>query len=130
MTNYIQYNPNGIFENAKDGVCPVINVLKGLLAATDNQLAVSAVTGKIILVLEASLCSATTAAGIVYFRDGSAGTAKRAMNAPPNNVGPGNFHLPFNPAGYFQSTAGTGLYINNTSAAAAELSISYITYTP
>lgn len=100
-------------------------------AATDNQLAVAATTGKRIKVLHYNLCS-DGAEGLIMFRSNSGGTVIwhsgvalfTAIPANPNtNPGP-------NPWGWFETSTGHGLYVNNTGAAAVRVAVGYVIYTP
>ncbi len=127
----LQIPPIGFYENAKDGAITPVSVNIGLAGATDNQLAVTGVTGKVIVVTSGNAFSGGVASSI-YFRDGSAGTIRRSYYVPANTVATPNVQFgedPFN--GLFRTlTAGNGLYVNNTAAVGVDLSFTYYLYTP
>jgi len=125
----IQYYPGKIFETAKDGVCPITYGCNTSLTVTTNNLAVTAVTGKRILVIGGSVYS-NGAFTQITFRSGSGGSALKSYAIPANTVATPNVNLcPNGILDGFETETGIGLYVDN-SAVIAIMSLAFITYTP
>lgn len=124
----LRYCPvDGFFD--KNGVCAMKYKFLQATAATAAQALVTAVTAKRLRLLELIIHS-NGAAGSNVFYSASAGTVIGAVYVPANTVATPNVILEFNPFGYFETTAGQGLYMDNNSAATTNVTLGYIEYTP
>lgn len=122
-------SPNKIFESAKDGVCPIVNVVFPSVTVAVNNLLISAVASKRILVIGGSAYS-NGAFTQLTFRSASGATAKRSVAIPANTVAAPNIFLcPNGLNDSFETNTGEGLYVDN-SAVIAILSLNYLVYTP
>lgn len=95
-----------------------------------NQQVIAAITGKKIRVMGVLAQSNTAVVGGFNFIDGSGGTELMAGVFVP--VGPGvggTFLLPLNDNGYFETSAGVGLYLNGATDV-VKLTVFYIAYVP
>ena len=123
----VVYNPTAIFEQNpdKNGVCPCKSVVITLAGATNNQLGITAVTGKSIFVLSGNLMSAGVDS-FVTFKSASGGTNLYACQVPANTDDPKNEKIPAQAWGAFHTESGQGLYVDNSGAATVTVSLRYI----
>ena len=125
---YNLLSPNKVFQD-QNGVCPIISVVFPSVTVTTNNLLITAVTGKRVLVVGGSAYS-NGAFTQLTFRSASGGTAKRSVAIPANTVAAPNIFLcPNGLNDSFETNTGEGLYVDN-SAVIAILSLNYLVYTP
>jgi len=98
-------------------------------AATNNQAAVSGIAGKKLRFMGYE-CQAGGAVNVAYaIKDGSGGTQYEGGFSPLNTEKP--YQLPVRDSGYWSTTAGNGIYVDNAAAATTlTLIIRYVEYTP
>lgn len=122
-------NPGRVFEQnfEKGGVCIVKDRVLAAVAATNNQLVVTAVSGKALMVIGGIFYSAGIATTLL-FKSASGGASRYNVQVPVNTAATPNVFLPFNEAGYFRTVVGEGIYVDNTAAVVANISINYIEY--
>lgn len=94
-----------------------------------HQQVVAAVSGKRIRVLGMILSSVGAGISGVSFTDGSGGTLKLSTTAPSNATVAPQVHFPFEEAGYFETTAGTGLFVD-VGTTGCYVFVQYVAYTP
>lgn len=124
MTNYLVNWASAPFED-RTSVLTISSVFAFPNGA--NVLLVTGVAGKRIKVIGMTAYSNAGAAGAISLLDGSGGTV--IYNSVLPNGALGNPIIwPIAPVGYFETTAGTGLYCNT--AAQMAISITYVLYTP
>ena len=99
----------------------------GTFGVASNQSVIAGVAGKRIRVLGYAVQSDSATQGIYGFINGSGGTGFSSFTAPPSSSAP--FLLPLTPSGYFETSTGTGLFIN-VATASVSVNIFYIVYTP
>lgn len=124
------WNPGQMFYD-KNGVREVKDAFKQATAATNNQEVVAAVSGKKIVVL--SMVAHSLGAGErIVFKSASGGSNKRSYWVQDVTVCTSscNTQEPFNPSGIFRTNTGEGLFVDNNSAAAVNISVEYIEFTP
>jgi hypothetical protein len=129
-TNILGFNQSNLFSD-KNGTREIKDAFLQATAATNNQSIVSAVTGKKIVVL--SLAAHSLGAGErIVFKSASGGANKRSYWVQDVTVCTSscNTQEPFNPSGIFRTNTGEGLFVDNNSAAAVNISIEYIEFTP
>lgn len=120
-------DPTRIYE-INGEVCPLLSTPLLTLAVGNNQAVVSAVTAKKIRVMGWILSANAVATNPgVALKDGNAGTVLAGTILPAPEVK--NDKLPIVDSGYFETTAGTGLYADITTAT-AKVQVFYIAYTP
>lgn len=124
--SYVQYSPQKIFENDKDGVIPVLTIA-GTYGVASNQSLVTGVSNKRVRVVGYAAQSGTATQGVYGFINGSGGSALSSFVAPPLTLAPALF--PITEHGYFETSTGTGLFLN-IATASVSLNIFYIIYTP
>lgn len=121
-----QYDPSGIFEQVnKGGVCDVKTVVISLTAATANQLCVTAVTSKKIVVLS-GLINSQGIQTYISFRTASGGTIIGYYSVPANTVASPNVIIEPHVWGAFATASGQGLYADNSAAVIATVTLRYI----
>lgn len=111
--------PNKVFQD-QNGVCPVKSASNSF-AIGNNQTLINGVTSKILRVLGILVLSD---AGSVNFKNGSGGTA--LMFGAITTVNPILF-LPLHEIGYFETTAGTGLFVDVVGGT-ANITVQYVEY--
>lgn len=123
--------PAKLYEGIGGEVTKLLSAPVTLTAATNNQSVIAAITGKRIRFMGLiGFSDSTTIPGRVFFKDGNAGTMLGfGIHLPVNNVG-NQMTFPIADPGYFETTAGTGLFADLTSAAAVAMTVFYIVYTP
>ena len=122
--NLLGINSKGVFSTTQEVTEPV-GQFNALLAATANQLLVTAVPGFRIVVLSFSANSAGLAS-YVGFKNGSGGAIRHFFLVPANTANPPNVQFDLNIApGYFKTDAGVGLYAD-TGAVAVNLNFQYM----
>ena len=123
----IVYNPTAIFEQNfdKNGVCTCKSKVITLAGATNNQLGVTAVTGKSIFVLSGNLRSAGLTSAVT-FKSASGGTNLYACQVPAIGDNPKNEKIEPQAWGAFHTNTAEGLYLDNTGADAVTVSLRYI----
>lgn len=126
--DFLRYFPGKVFETVKDGVCAIASGHLQATAATANQALLTAVSGKIIILLQLSMCSRGAASDIALF-SASAGTLIGVWDIPANTVATPNVILPPAPWGIVQSKVGEGLYVN-CGAVSVDINYEWIAYTP
>jgi hypothetical protein len=96
----------------------------------NNQSVVAAITGKRIRVMGMSAFSDNGAGGgsTIALLDASGGTVLYRANVNTGLAQPPH-QLPVINSGYFETTAGNGLFLNGT-VAAGSINVFYIAYTP
>lgn len=111
-----------------NGVASPIKSTYVTTGVANNVTLVSAVTGKRIRVMGWILQSNGAGLSGVTLKDGSGGATLCTLNVTPNTNG-ANDKLPIVDSGYFETTAGTGLFcdVATTSCLAT---IFYIEYAP
>jgi hypothetical protein len=122
-----QYFPTEIF---RDSTGPLtIKSAFANCASGDNKTVVAGVSGKKLVILSYNVASTSTA-GFGAFKTPSGGTDVWVIWVPANTLADPNVFAPFNPAGYFSTAAGDGLFINNGAAVAIYVSVQYVEVTP
>lgn len=101
-------------------------------AGSSGNVAVTGVSGKRILVLYAAITSVTTTATRVYFTSDTGGGARGLclVSVPANNTEDPNTILGPAPFGVLHADAGESLAFSVNAAAGADVSLTYIIYTP
>lgn len=98
------------------------------LSTGNNQTVIAAVTGKRIRVMGFVVQSNTSTQGELEFIDGSGGSLLfQSIHCPPSTALP--FVLELKDPGYFETTAGTGLFADVVTAA-VNATVFYVEYTP
>lgn len=128
-------DPIRYFE-VKGQVCPLLAVANAAIAVANNTqiiAAIPAVAGvsaaKVIRVMGWSLQSTGAGFPSILFKSNSAGTALTAPIFIPSNAAGLSDRLPIIDTGYFETSAGHGLFVDVT-VATINSTIFYITYTP
>jgi len=124
----IIYSPNLYFETAKDGVCQIKTAVVNGLAVGANQLVITAVSGKRLLIVGGNAYS-NGAATTLAFLSASGGTLLRMIQVPVNTAATPNVPLCLHQFDQWETKTGEGLYCTN-SAVVALVSVSYIEYSP
>lgn len=119
--------PDKMYEDST-GALVVKTAYVSLTAATNNQLMVTAVSGKKILVLSGHLTS-LGAQSDVAFLSASGGAVRKYLTIPANTVATPNVELVYNPVGWVATNSGEGLYMN-CGAVAVNADVRYIEVTP
>lgn len=121
--DFQRWCPTDLFSTGQAGsVCEPKDFVFVALGATNNQQVIAAVTGKKIFVLSGTLGSAG-ALGSALFKSATAGTNKHGWYFPAN---PGIVEMIPQAWGVFNTNAGEGLFVDNTSAALLVISLRYI----
>lgn len=120
-----EYFARGIFKD-KNGICEVKTFSQSLTVGA-NRTVITAVTGKVLLVLSMTLSSAAAGVSLVSFKDGSGGTFLLQTSIPSNALAP--VQWPPSELGYMKTTAGVGLFAD-LATNNAYLNGTYIEYTP
>ena len=104
-------------------------VLSAYLSTTaaSNQQVVAGIAGQRIRVMGLAMQSQASTIGGVNIINGSGGAALMSL-FPPSNAQP-PLVLPLTDAGYFETTEGTGLFVN-TPTQEHWITVFYIAYTP
>lgn len=122
--------PYKYFQEVRPGgaveVLPLQSVSNGF-AIGINQTVVAAVTGKRIRVIGYIVQSSTVTQSTYGFINGSGGASLSSFVAPPSTAAP--FSVPIKNPGYFETSTGTGLFIN-VATAAIIVNVFYVIYTP
>lgn len=127
MTSYLQYNPQKVFESAKDGVI-VEKTLAAVVAAGAAVQVIAAVTGKSLLILGYEAQTNSAANAQINLQDGSGGTV-RAWHWLPQSTSNQMLIVPKTPGqGLFSTTAGNGLFAGSTLEFI--INVHYLEYTP
>lgn len=93
-----------------------------------NRTVVAAVSGKRIRVMGYQIQSTGATQGAFVLKDGSGGSQLGgSFTAPPSTAAP--MKLEVKEGGYFETTAGNGLFADITTAT-VQIEVSYIEYTP
>lgn len=113
--------------NFGDSTAEVKTKFFSAAAATNNQAAVSGVAGKKLRFMGYE-CQSAGAVNVPYaIKDGSAGTQYEGGFSPLNTEK--FYQLPVIDEGYWSTTAGNGIYVDNAAAATAlTFVIRYIEY--
>lgn len=129
-SKFIQYAPQGIFENSKDGVIPIQSVFFTRTVAAATSL-IPAVVGKRSRIVGGVFQSnATTSTGITIFYNASgAGTILFALGTPARDGSQGPFPLPISEFGYFETQTGDALFAE-AAVVSQQGTLFYIQYTP
>lgn len=125
QTNVITSVPSCIFTDISGQILPAKQIVVDIAAGAANQQIIAAVTGKKLRILGLTAHPVTDNT-IVKFVDGSGGLkliSFRLLNAFPNEV------FEFKPEGWFDTSAGVGLYANNKATSIATVSLRYVEYT-
>lgn len=120
-----QIAPCQVFVDSNGLAIPVKQVALSLTKGSTNQLILAGVTGKRIRVISLVL-SCYSGISWIEMRDGSGGAYLLTV-AVQTSVGP-SVVLPFNKAGWLDTSAGVGIYAN-TGTDTPIVSLSYIEYT-
>lgn len=105
---------------------PELKVLDNVAAGQTDDALVAAVTGKVIRVVALVAIPGATATTSTFNTKGSgagvaiSGTFDIAARTP--------FVLPFNPAGWFQTTSGEGLSVTTGAGSTTGYQVVYVTY--
>lgn len=126
MSNFLRIFPARYFESAKED-SPVLSVGAAIAVGNNNQV-VAGVSGKRIRVM-GWVAQSITGAGQHKFINGSGGAAFTDDHYSPLDTTGTKFDMPITPSGYFETTAGTGLYVN-VGTNNLRLTLFYIVYTP
>ena len=121
-------DPHAMFETQKDGVIAIRTVNVTPAGGAANSLVITAVTGKVIRILDV-VASSTGAASSVGFFSGSAARLIRVIQVPANTVATPNVILGPSELGVMTLDVSTGLYVN-LGAVSVDLSVNYIIFTP
>jgi len=124
---YNMIYPNKVFQD-QNGVCELKNAVVNGLAVGADQLVITAVTGKRILVIGGNAYS-NGAATTLAFLSASGGALIRMAALPANTSASPNVPLTLHQFDQWQTRTGEGLYCTN-SAAVALVSITYLEYAP
>lgn len=125
MGDYQRINPLKLYENSF-GTLPVLNKFSGLGVGA-NYTIVAAVTGYRVRVMGLIAQSNNAAQGTLQLLDGSGGTPLYSYVQPTNAQPPEK--LPLDPAGYFETSTGVGLFATILTQAIV-CNVSYILYKP
>ncbi len=125
-----QYDPKGIFEQneVKGGVCQVKDVFFTLLAVTNNQVVISGITGKRIVILHGQI-TATSAAGYVLLNSNPGGNRKGFYIPASTTIEP-NVFFGDQKWGYMRTATSQSIVMDNLSAQPIWVSLTYIEVTP
>lgn len=129
MTNSKGIDPKKYYERrGRHSESTPLKTVVAELSTGNNQEVVAAVTGKSIRVMGFDAQSDTSTQGELEFIDGSGGSALyMSLYCPPSTSEP--FQKLINDTGYFETTAGTGLFVDVVTAA-INITVYYIEYTP
>jgi len=122
--------PAKLYEGIGGEVTKLLSAPVVVAGATNNQQVIAAVTGKIIRVMGLIGWNDGAGVGRPVFKNGSGGTNLcYGIHVAPNTV-QNEMPLPIVDSGYFETTAGTGLFCDVPTANSIALNIFYIVYTP
>jgi hypothetical protein len=120
-------SPIGVYE-INGQRCQVYTAHINNIVANNVQV-VAAVTGKRIRVMGWFSQSFAVATGSLQFKDGSGGTFLTSAFYSPLYTTGDMLIMPIVDCGYFETTAGTGLFVD-VATNTMVLNVQYITYTP
>jgi hypothetical protein len=114
-----------------DQNCEIKSAYLTTAGATDNQLIITAVSGKRIRVLEGYIRNGGSTATVVAFKSASGGQVLREYNQLASGAGiNADIRIPWNPFGEMETLTGQGLYVLVTAAVTPSISLRYIEFTP
>lgn len=119
--------PGIAFQN-QNGICQLKTAVVNGLAVGANQLVITAVSGKKLLIVGGNAYS-NGAATTLAFLSASGGTLIRMIALPANTVATPNVPLTLHQFDQWETKTGEGLYCTN-SAVLALVSVTYVEYTP
>ena len=126
MSDFTRIDPTGRYQ-LNNKVSQVLSATGGF-SGSNNQI-VAAVTGQVIRLMGAYLQSSTSTAAGVFFKNGNGGTVLWNVGTVPVTTNGLYTFFPIIDCGYIETTVGTGLFAD-ISTATAYVTIFYITYTP
>lgn len=127
MSSYTRIDPNKIYE-VKGEVCQLSTAVKEL-AVGNNNVVVSAVSGKRIKVMGFTAQDTAGAMGYLYLKTASGGTIIWSRTSYPANTLGALLQIPVIDSGYCETNTGEGLYVD-VYTSALSLNLQYIIYTP
>lgn len=125
---FLRIFPAKLYEGVGGEPTPIRSV-EVTLAVGSNQSAIAGITNKKIRFMGLSgIADTATGVSNVYFKNGSGGTNLTNTIVLPINTTPTSMIMPIVDGGYFETTTGTGLFVD-VFAQNCRMTVFYIVYT-
>lgn len=129
LGDFTRFYSGGFFEDLQSNQpvpLPTLDKSSGLTKNTTNNAIVTAVSARSVRVVSLTAWIGGTAPTQVSFLDASGGTVIHSIWIPSNAAATPMIILPFNPAGWFRTAVGNGLYANVSNDSDARINVQYI----